>query len=741
MAPLGMPFKFLVKSNRKWVCGRGGTSGECKSGPDKSGHCRTVVGCEPVNRDGEFVCGRTGPNEAPCKSGPGKDGSCGARTAACRPVLSVRALQQGAGRWVAMITLGLVAVSISVAGGSNLLTPGPMTTAHGTVEKCSSCHAGVKPGPVGWMHSVFAAANPREDSMACLTCHKIGPTAINPHSTDVDVLEKATNRIESKKLKNAQLLDLLREAVFPVSRTFNDGVYCQTCHKEHNGEQFDLSSMPDNRCQACHTAKVHNFEQQHPEFDSYPFKRRTRIFFDHSSHFAKHFPEELKKNASSASVPKDCTGCHTASADERNMVVQPFKQVCSACHLGQIVGADRPEGPKGITLITLPGLDIETLEEKGIDIGEWPAESEAEMTPFMKLLIGRDGKRKEMLKVLEEVDLLDLTEEEDETIAAVRELAWEIKDLFHTYTQSKPSVILDRLQATAGVKIERDVLVKLVAAMPRDVLISAQRHWLPNLASDLEANADARESDDEDDREGEVEGDGEGDGGGDDETSAEKENEDEETLEDEEQSAEKKDEDEDLKEPEEEPILDVDTETWTEFGGWYRQDYAILYKPAGHADAFMKAWLNFSARLFSDAEDNPAAETFNLLTDKNAQGRCSKCHSVDAVDGGRRRVNWRPFDSPPAKGLFTKFAHAPHLSVVGKDGCLTCHKINPEAKNQETYKQTDPLAFDSNFHSIDKKTCTTCHTQQASRDDCLLCHIYHVNPVSSPVPVTALPTN
>ena len=719
MAKFGIPFNLFVRSNRRWVCGRGGTNGECKSGPDKSGRCRTVVGCKPIRRGDEIVCGRVGSGEAPCKDGPNEDGSCGGAALACRPVLSVRALQQGAARWVAMITLGIVAISISVAGGSALLTPGPLTTAHGTVEECSSCHSGIKPGPVGWMHTVFKAANPREDSMACLKCHTIGTTAINPHSADVAILEKVTNRMQSQKPTDAQLLDLLREAVFPVSQTFTDGVYCQTCHKEHNGEQFDLSAMPDNRCQACHTAKVHRFEKEHPEFGQYPFKRRTRIFFDHASHFSKHFPEELKKEESAASVPKECTSCHTSGTDGRNMVVQPFKQVCSSCHLGQIVGTDRPEGPKGITLITLPGLDLETLEEKGIDIGEWPSESEAELTPFMKLLIGRDEKRKNMLKVLEEVDLLDLTEEEDETIKAVQELAWEIKDLFHTYAQSKPSVILDRLQTTAGVKIERDVLVKLVAAMPRDVLMSAQRQWLPNLASDLETHTGGEGKD------GESEG----------EESAKKED----GGEEDEEEAQNEDEDEDLKEPEDEPVLAVDSEAWTEFGGWYRQDYSILYKPGGHADEFMKAWLDFSGRLFSDAEDNAAAAAFSLLTDKNAQGKCSKCHSVDATDKGRRRVNWMPFVSPPAKGLFTKFSHAPHLSVVGKQGCLTCHKLNPQSKTQETYKQTDPHVFDSNFLSIEKKTCTTCHTQQASRDDCLLCHIYHVNPVSSPVPVTTLP--
>src|SRR6185312_1995979 len=32
---------------------------------------------------------------------------------------------------------------------------------------------------------------------------------------------------------------------------------------------------------------------------------------------------------------------------------------------------------------------------------------------------------------------------------------------------------------------------------------------------------------------------------------------------------------------------DVDPENWAEYGGWYQQDYAIFYRPAGHKDKFI----------------------------------------------------------------------------------------------------------------------------------------------------------
>ena len=36
---------------------------------------------------------------------------------------------------------------------------------------------------------------------------------------------------------------------------------------------------------------------------------------------------------------------------------------------------------------------------------------------------------------------------------------------------------------------------------------------------------------------------------------------------------------------------DVDPESWAEYGGWYRQDYAIYYRPTGHKDKFIYSWL------------------------------------------------------------------------------------------------------------------------------------------------------
>jgi hypothetical protein len=46
-----------------------------------------------------------------------------------------------------------------------------------------------------------------------------------------------------------------------------------------------------------------------------------------------------------------------------------------------------------------------------------------------------------------------------------------------------------------------------------------------------------------------------------------------------------------------------------------------------------------------------------------------------------------------------------------------------------SYEQGTPEIFVSNFSLVKKDLCQTCHTSGMARQDCLLCHKYHVNGV------------
>ena len=69
--------------------------------------------------------------------------------------------------------------------------------------------------------------------------------------------------------------------------------------------------------------EVRQLRRPHPEFQNYPFKRRTRIIYDHASHFGKHYPDLAKKDPAK-SPPATCSACHNSNNDRRVMATAPF---------------------------------------------------------------------------------------------------------------------------------------------------------------------------------------------------------------------------------------------------------------------------------------------------------------------------------------------------------------------------------------------------------------------------------
>ena len=140
--------------------------------------------------------------------------------------------------------------------------------------------------------------------------------------------------------------------------------------------------------------------------------------------------------------------------------------------------------------------------------------------------------------------------------------------------------------------------------------------------------------------------------------------------------------------------------------------------------------------------ENPLAKsTFEHLSSKDAQGLCTKCHSVDETRTGRRRINWAPASHRTKASRFTRFLHEPHFGVVGEKGCLTCHALADSQPTKSSYTSGDPTVFSSNFKAIDKKTCESCHNRASALQDCTICHNYHVTKVGSPTLSTAIPQN
>ena len=781
----------------------------------------------------------------------------------------------------------LLALATVVCLGSALLffrdmqflMPGPLASSHGAIENCSACHTKSGSGKLSWIRGLVAG-DPLADSKACLTCHKMPDTALNAHSASAEVLKRITKELVNVAAEtSAPQWAQTQSIAFPTHDVMARSLYCATCHQEHQGVSFSLNKISNEKCGSCHVVKFDSFDGHHPKFETYPFKRRTRIVYDHAGHFGKHFPEVAKKYPARR-IPATCSDCHNSHKDRRVMAVAPFEQTCTTCHLDQILGKERASGPKGIAFLTLPGLDLKILKEKNAPIGEWPEASDAELTPFMKVMISGDEQGRALIKAVDGLNLQDLTDASDEQIKAVTTLVWEIKRLFYVLISGKASDVLADLNVGGGKKLSADVVADLTASLPRDVVISAQQQWLPNLATEMnnprgasdqrqsewstaitagalpteeesgsdggqaaptsspdvevsekasiakldppvctvrifgqcllskgredkseaakakaavsegatgDASADseiANEVDggetlsaDEQRRVGTPEGaDAEANtanaeaGGG------------EETLSTDEKPQEKpadqidellfptEDERRAIKDAEREaktggdtelaepqmggatvPGIEsnVDPENWAEYGGWYRQDHAIYYRATGHKDKFIYSWLSLTGAQAPEGDMSPAAAVFDFLTGKDAQGACAKCHSVDDVQGKGQVVNFSPLSVESKRGSFTNFIHEPHFQAVGigqrigileNRGCLTCHDLEKAPPYLKSYERGNPLNFVSNFGEANKDLCQTCHNNSTARQDCLLCHKYHVNGVITPIMSTKIPT-
>ena len=764
------------------------------------------------------------------------------RTRSVRPPQAERQAAPRAGRDRLAVLLALLTVAcldstlflFKDAQFLQFLMPGPLASAHGTIEHCSACHTRSGSDKLSWVHGLVPGDR-LADSKACLTCHKMPDTAFNAHSASADVLKQSTDRLT--KLTAATPVPPSARAqsiAFPTDDMVAHGLTCATCHQEHQGVNFKLNKISNEQCRSCHVVKFDSFDGDHPKFEDYPFKRRTRIVYDHAGHFGKHFPEVAKKDPAKR-IPATCSTCHNNREDKRVMGVAPFEQTCTGCHLDQISGTERVSGPKGIAFLSLPGLDLQTLKKKNASIGEWPDASEAGLTPFMKVMISRNERGRALIKTVDSLDLQDLSSASDDQINAVTNLVWEIKQLFYALIKGKASDVLADLNIGGGAKLSANLITDLTASIPRDVVISAHQQWLPNLGTEMAATPELRLAGDSKPasiakRSPPAQADQPAptksapgavapkSAAAQPERAARKAD----TANakpakktpsaDEQPQVKAADQTDDLLNPTAEELRgiaapikstkkaaqperaapkattanakpdsavsadaapkadenapadvlaasdtavagpqtktapeisiesDVDPESWAEYGGWYRQDYAIFYRPTGHKDKFIYSWLVLTGPQAPKGDRSPATAVFDLLTDKDAQGSCTKCHSVDDIRGKGRLVNFSPPSVESKHGRFTNFIHEPHFGVLENRGCLACHSLEKGRPYLKSYEQGSPQDFVSNFGAVKKDLCQTCHTRSMARQDCLLCHKYHVNRVTTPIMNTRIPT-
>jgi hypothetical protein len=819
------------------------------------------------------------------------------------PPKPARQVRSGFGRdrvaaFVGLVTMVCLGPVFMLSKGTVFLMPGPLTSSHGAIENCATCHTKSGSGKLSWVHGLVAD-DPRADSKACLTCHKMPDTAFNAHGASLDVLKKSTERLEKVAAVIPQPKSARAQSfAFPAHDVARQDITCATCHQEHQGTNFKLNKLSNEQCRSCHAVKFDSFDSNHPKFENYPFKMRTGLVYDHAAHFGRHYPEVAKKDPAK-SIPDTCSSCHNSRDDKHIMAVAPFEKACASCHLDQITGKERVSGPKGIAFLALPGIDVQTLKTKNAAIGEWPDTSDASLTPFMKVMISRNEEGRALIKVVDSLNLQDLVQATDDQIKAVTDLVWQIKRLFHALIAGKASDVLGDLNIGAGAKLSATLVADLTASIPRDVVVSAQQQWLPNLAAEIANGPSASDQKQESSSAVPVVSDAASpEAASDPDKQVENGEPGAEAAEREAGSKVKRDppacslrllgqclvskdapdksittqpegaaaksktantradegnkagstkewpgrmnagardagpaaepaakvgnqpqskpanQSDDLLVPTEEEQREisahnknsgkaaqpgeapagagavsetapansqakpaqvvsiessVDPESWAEYGGWYRQDNAIFYRPTGHKDKFIYSWLFLTGPQAPMGDTSPAAAVFDFLASKDAQGSCTKCHSVDGLKGKGRVVNFSPASVETKQGRFTHFIHEPHFGSVGDRGCLTCHDLKkdqpgdaagnsaaaqagvPEGLSAKkdtgkegspylkSYEQSNPHIFAPEFNAVKKDLCQSCHNRSEARQDCQTCHKYHVNGVITPITKTKLP--
>jgi len=771
------------RPNQTWVCGRAVLGEPCAIGPDSQGKCRATFECDPARKGDRYVCTRTELNGGRCADGPTVEGQCCRAIVPCQPRRSWRARRRVLGRWVTATVVGFLLIFIAGSSGPAFFTPGDLTFQHSQVGECTGCHEGFGQGPLGWVHAAFAESNAIFDSKRCIACHNFGRKELLPHSLALSETARMTENTAAPSSQSRPWALAVLDTAVTLPMNSRSALPCLTCHQEHRGQNADLTAIADGRCMVCHKAVFNSFSDGHPDFRDYPYKRRTRFAFDHTSHIGKHF----RAKESVPIAPKECKNCHSPDIRGRLMLVKDFKTVCAACHLAQIEGAGRATA-KGIAVFGVPGLDVESLRDKGVAIGQWPEGPDGEITDFVEFLLSDNANFVAARNALDGIDLMNLADINAGQVKAVSNFAWAVKDLLFDLTTQGAPAFQTRLESALGRKLTVDEVGRLFGLLQADAMRAAQIAWFPSLLREIPRHRDGETvampavaeavgdekseqkpgpepetggSDDilGGDKSGGLSRESKGAGsdilgdardgaasgsddilGGENKAPAGKSDD---ILGGEKEAAGKDsgdilggDKEGGAEKPEKAGALSADGgqggeaeiiggEDWSTAGGWYRDDFTLRYRPSGHADIFIRSWLDVSGSAVTGSGKQAAARILARLSAKDSPGLCVKCHSLDQ-DGETVRVNWRSAKPRPDYHKATQFSHTAHFPLLNEKGCLTCHTVNRKAEFAAGYKDRNPMTFASNFKPISRQTCANCHTKEKAGDTCLTCHNYHM---------------
>ena len=702
MSVAGHPTDAFVFAQDDFECGRQGMP--CRFGPTAAGRCSERAECSPEKSGERWECTRTMARGGPCDKGPLPDGSCCLPPEPCVPRATVQRKLKTAWRLAALAALGLGLILLFSQAG---VSPGSVMTPHAAFEEdCTHCHEGVPHPTLVWAAAVpdaglFGGEKHLANAEKCTVCHRFGDAALAAHGVDMPAAPAdpaargdawaawSGARQPDLEVRWAAALvpDAYRGAGPDPAASGHGPIACVTCHRDHEGRDFDATAVTDAQCQVCHAEAFAGFSA-HPPFSAYPHFPRPLVAFDHATHFGRHFETSAKDGIA---PPESCSACHGLD-DRGGMVVQGFG-TCAACHEAEIT--DPPGSEPYLTFLAPPGLDLETLADAGI--GNWPLYAEAEPDAFLHLMLEAGGYLDaEDLQALVDLDLFDLTEASDEELEATAQLAWAFKALTRDLVREGPALFVEAARTLHTGVASAAAWADLAASLPFEVASHAAGQWFPALEDELDLHEEGEELPTT-----EVE--------------------------------------DDFDEPE--GADDIDE--WLRYGGWRFQDLALLYRPTGHADRFLRGWLTVATAPMPNA-----AALFDLLTDEDGPVACAKCHVAPRAgpdEDGARRLNWFARGAPEARtwpatepatvsapaaggdasaaaawreqrGHLKPFSHLSHRQAIADEGCVACHRVVAGAEETRGPAGFSPVSPD---------TCAACHREETELAGCVTCHDYH----------------
>ncbi len=435
-----------ARPNQPWVCGWAADGNACPLGPTKRGGCRSAFECVPYRDSDTWTCARIRSHGGACEEGPLPDGTCCRPIPKCSPVASLMARRRLLSFCVFALAIGVVLIMIASPGREEIVSPGPLNSNHSTiVQGCADCHDVGKGKLSNWIHSALDDEAAAKQDELCLRCHaELKSFSDQPHG--VSYLDEISIRIGKKELRDGNLQKSKPLLVTAAKSIEHGSLACATCHHEHHGASHDLETMTNNQCQVCHKETFSSLTAGHPEFLHYPYERRTRIYFDHESHYGAHF-QTLDGEIS-------CGKCHEPDATRKNMLVRGFDDACASCHAEQIEDDLTP----GFNLFAVPALDTETLTPDRI--GHWP------------IVYPNHVAMSDSYWDHDYADLADLRDATDEQLKTAESFVWMFKEHLADIVQN------GHIAVPKGQR----------SFFPVESLRLLAKTWFPNIVAEVEAH-------------------------------------------------------------------------------------------------------------------------------------------------------------------------------------------------------------------------------------------------------------